>query len=364
MANSWIEYHDGIETLQPDEGLLIEEIVASMGRQHGKVFDRHRHAMRDAHAKVHGVLKGTLSVLADLPETLEQGIFQRGREYAVFARLSSAPGDIHPDSVRSLKGLALKVFGVDGARLPFGTEPGVNQDFLFANLPILPFGDVKSYLEMQRKLEEAAPHPDAARSVIPDLASTAAAALHALGIQNRTLEIIGASAHHVLGETFHTMGALRFGRYVAKLSLAPLSDSVTLLTGQAVDASEHDSAYRDLVVAFFQQQSATYQLRAQICTDLARMPVEDAAVEWSSGLSPHLPVATLRFPSQDAYSPARRVYADEVLSFNPWQGIEAHRPLGSIMRSRIRASEASTHFRHTQNARTRIEPRDIAEIPD
>lgn len=177
MANSWIEYHDGIETLQPDEGMLIEEIVASMGRQHGKVFDRHRHAVRDAHAKVHGVLKGTLSVPADLPETLEQGIFQRGREYAVFARLSSAPGDIHPDSVRSLKGLALKVFGVDGARLPFSTEPGVNQDFLFANLPILPFGDVKSYLEMQRKLEESAQHEDAARSVIPDLASTASAAL-------------------------------------------------------------------------------------------------------------------------------------------------------------------------------------------
>jgi catalase len=364
MASSWIEYQDGIETLQPDEGAMIDEIVASMGRLHGRVFDKHRHAVRDAHAKVHGVLKGTLSVHTDLPETLEQGIFRRGREYPVFARLSSAPGDIHPDEVRSLKGFAVKVFGVEGARLRTSMEQGVTQDFLFVNLPILPFGDVKSYLEMQRKQEEAAQHKSGSRSVIPDIASSASAALKAFGIPNRTLEAIGASAHHILGETFHTMAALRFGRYVAKLSLAPLSDSVRLLTGQAVDASENDSAYRDLVVAFFQRQSATYQVRAQICTDLTLMPVEDAAVEWPEDLSPHLPLGTMTFPVQDAYSPARRVYADEVLSFNPWQGIEAHRPLGSIMRSRIKAYEASTQFRHTQNARTRSEPRDIAEIPD
>ena len=102
MSNPWIEYHDGLEVQQPNEKEMVEEIVASMGRLNRQVFDKHRHALRDAHAKSHGVLTGILSVYSDIPDALAQGIFQRGRDYPVVARLSSAPGDIHSDEIRSL----------------------------------------------------------------------------------------------------------------------------------------------------------------------------------------------------------------------------------------------------------------------
>lgn len=360
----WIEYHERLETEQPGEAAMIDEIVASMGRLQRQVFDQHRHALRDAHAKVHGVLKGRLVVDDSLPAELAQGIFQPGREYPVVARLSSSPGEIHPDEIRSLKGLALKVIGVEGARLRPETDNEVTQDFLLVNLPVLPFGDVKAYLGRQKSQESAAQEKATPDTLIPSLAGRAAEALSDAGLPNRTLEAMGPSAHHILGETFHSMAAIRFGRYVAKLSMAPLSESVTLLTGQPVDASTKDSVYRDLVLEFFHNQSATYTVRAQMCTDLARMPIEDASVEWPSEISSHLRLGTIEFPSQHSYSPARRVYVDEILSFNPWQGLAAHRPLGSIMRSRIKAYEASTQFRHTQNARTRAEPRAISDIPD
>ena len=94
------------------------------------------------------------------------------------------------------------------------------------------------------------------------------------------------------------------------------------------------------------------------------MPVEDASVLWPDDISPHQPVATLRLPPQDAYSPARRVYGDDVLSFNPWHGIQEHRPLGSIMRVRIAAYERSSARRHALNARPRVEPTSIEQIPD
>ena len=71
----------------------------------------------------------------------------------------------------------------------------------------------------------------------------------------------------------------------------------------------------------------------------------------------------LTFPAQEPYSPKRRVYADDVLSFNPWHCIEEHRPLGSIMRIRIKAYEMSSSFRHQMNAQTRVEPKDINELP-
>jgi hypothetical protein len=117
------------------------------------------------------------------------------------------------------------------------------------------------------------------------------------------------------------------------------------------------------VVNFFCNNSAEYELRAQLLTDLQQMPVEDASVQWSERLSPHQPIGKLTFPAQDPYSPRRRVYGDDVLSFNPWHCIEEHRPLGSIMRIRIKAYEMSSSFRHEMNAQPRLEPKDINELP-
>ena len=146
-----------------------------------------------------------------------------------------------------------------------------------------------------------------------------------------TLEGLARDNHHPLGESYHTQGAIRFGDHVAKLALSPASDNVRALTGQPVGKAEF-STMRDVLVEHFAGQGAEYALSAQLCTDLAEMPVEDAAVRWDEKVSPHRPIATLRFAAQDAYAPARQVYGDDVLSFNPWNGVEAHRPLGQIMR--------------------------------
>src|SRR5699024_12325958 len=101
---------------------------------------------------------------------------------------------------------------------------------------------------------------------------------------------------------------------------------------------------------------AEYELRAQLCTDVDAMPVEDAAVRWDETASPYQPVATLRIERQEAYSPARRVYGDDVLTFNPWNGVSDHQPLGAIMRVRTRAYESSTDYQHEYNTKQLIEP--------
>lgn len=67
---------------------------------------------------------------------------------------------------------------------------------------------------------------------------------------------------------------------------------------------------------------------------------------------------------QDAYSPARQAYCDESLSFQPAHGLAAHRPLGSIMRARLKAYQALSDFRHRQNGQAQHEPRTPEEVPD
>ncbi len=264
---AYVRYDDAVEVVQPDEEATIGEVLEVFHRLQTLTFEKHRHAVRAAHAKSHGILRGTLTVLGGLAAPLAQGLFAAARAYPVIVRLSTAPGDILADGIASFRGLALKVIGVDGPKLLPELADAVTQDLLFVNHPAFPTGDVRSFLSAQ--------------------------------------------------------------------------------------------------VAFFREQGAVYEVRAQLCTDLETMPVEDASVRWPEDDrgSPYQTVARLEIPAQEAYSPERRVYADEVLAFSPWQGLRAHRPLGSIMRVRRRAYDASARFRHAMNARRASEPRSIDEFP-
>lgn len=359
----YIRYGESIETIQPDEAKLIDKVVASMSRVGQSVCDKHRHASRNAHAKSHGILTGVLTVYDNLPPHLQQGMFREPGIYPIVVRFSSAPGDLHSDRVPAPKGMAIKVIGVEGRKVLAGHEDEVTQDFLLVNHPVIPFGDIASYWQVQQIAETHTDDSEAAQIAIAALAKGAAKVLNLAGVENHALENIGIAHHHILGETFHSMAALRFGDYVAKISVAPLSKAVRALTGQSYDPDHSPSVVRDQVTEFFKKQGAEYELRAQLCTDLESMPVEDASIVWPEDNSPHQAIARITFLQQDAYSPARRVFGDDVLSFNPWHCIPEHRPLGSIMRVRIKAYEASTAFRHAMNVQPRVEPRSIDEVP-
>lgn len=359
----YLRYSEDVEQLQENEAALIDEVVSAMAKSNQRVFDKHRHATRDAHAKSHGFLKGELRVHKNLPRHLSQGMFAGGKTYKVVVRLSSAPGDIHSDHVPAPRGMAIKVLGVEGERL-LADDSSQNQDFLLVNIPVLTFGTVKAYVEYQKLLERNAHSPEFIQRAFAGTARGISRMLDTVGAQPSALvRGLAVANTHILGETFHSMAALRYGDYLAKVSMAPKSAAVKALSGKMVEHVD-DSTMRDLVVEHFRTQGAEYEMRAQLCTDLSRMPVEDASVLWSEDQSPQQPVATLIIPQQDAYSPARRVYGDDVLAFNPWRGIQAHRPLGSIMRVRIKAYETSSTFRHKMNAQPHIEPETVEQIPD
>ncbi|EBW2353329.1 catalase [Salmonella enterica subsp. enterica serovar Enteritidis] len=352
-----------METIGPDEQRLINEIVEQMAAANLAAFNRHNHGIRDAHAKSHGFLKGTLTVHDDLDAELRQGVFAKPKRYEVVARLSSAPGDIHSDEIPAPRGFALKLIGVEGERLSPDIG-GRNQDFLMVNFPVLAFGDVARYKEMLGLLEANAQAPDFFQKLVAGAARGAKDVVEALGgAPGATLEGLARNNDNPLGESYFTQGALRFGDYIGKVSIAPASPNIKALTGQPIEDVQY-STIRDVVRAHFLEQDAEYTVRVQLCADLKTMPVEDAAVLWDEAVSPQRPVATLRFERQDAYSPARRVYGDDILAFNPWNGVAAHQPLGSIMRVRKAAYERSSQRRHAMNAVARAEPESLAAIPD
>lgn len=361
---TYVRYSESVEVEQTDEAEDARESLAAYMRMSRFAFEKHRHGVRGAHAKSHGILKGELRVYDDLPEELRQGLFRTPRAYPVIVRYSTAPGDITPDGIAAFRGMGIKVIGVEGRKLLPETADALTQDFLMVNGKSFPAADISAFRKQIQLLEKAMRQPEELQRAVTAAARAGSATLRAVGVDT----VGGAAGNampetHILGESFFTTAALRYGDYVAKLGVVPVSESLKALTGEGIDTS-NSSVLRDLVVEFFRHNDAEYEVCVQLCTDLEKMPVEDASVEWPEEGSPYRPVARLTIGAQEAYSPARRMYADDVLSFSPFHCLPEHRPLGSVMRVRRQAYEESSRYRHEMNAAKRVEPSSIDELPD
>jgi hypothetical protein len=359
----YLPYDDNVETIPPDEDHTIEEIIASLARVSQTLARRYEHAVRPSHGKSHGVLKGTLTVLRGLPEPLAQGLFAVPDAYPVVARLSTEPGELLADTIHTPRGIALKVIGAPGPML-HGHEGEITQDLLLSSGRRFAVADLKGFLRVQRFLEEISGFPETVKQAGTALGFAVNKALHLVGSDSTLLNFFGHPQTHPLGESYFSQAPLRYGRHVAKLGLFPVSEDLQSLVGATLDPSSDHSVLKAAVMAHFAKHGAKYELRAQLRTSEVTMPIEDASVEWPEQESPFLPVAEVFFPPQNAYSSARQVFADDRLSFTPAHSLAAHRPLGSLMRGRLKAYGAIAALRADLNATRRVEPRSLDEVPD
>lgn len=366
-SNNYIRYSENVEVKQPEEDEINEKIVNSMARVNRLMYEKHRHAIRDAHSKSHGILKGELQVYENLPPYLAQGLFAEPKKYPVIVRFSTAQGSIVPDKMSAFRGMAIKVIGVKGKKILPDLSDAMTQDFLLVNYPVIPTGTIKEYLKAQEKAESQANSGQFIQEIVQKAAVGVQSVLAAAGLADDTNKL-DAPGPHIMGDTYFSMAALRYGNYIAKINVKPLSENVRALSGKKIsnDIIEADeNAFLTSIIAdFFQMNTAEYEMSAQLCTDLNLMPVEDASVQWPEDKSPYQPIAKLVFFPQKTFSPQRRVYADDVLSFNPFHCIPEHQPLGNIMRVRKLAYETSSKYRHLMNAQVRVEPSSIDELPD
>ncbi|GBU16522.1 MULTISPECIES: catalase family protein [Methylobacterium] len=351
-----VRYTPDLEAPKPEEAGIHDEMIATFRKIQETTFADYGHAVRGVHAKAHGLLKGRLEVQGGLPPELAQGVFARPGGYDAVLRLSTNPGDILDDSVSTPRGLALKIVGVEGERLP-GAE-GRTQDFVMANAPAFSAKDAAAFLGNLKLLAATTDTPQIFKKGVSALMRGIESLLEALGTKSATVIGLGGQpATHILGETFYTQVPVRWGDYVAKLSVAPASPNLTALTGKSLDLGASPDALREAVSAFFADQGAEWEVRAQLLTNPETMPVEDASAVWPEEESPYVTVARIAVPRQETWNAEKRRSLDDGLAFSPWHGIAAHRPLGSIMRARQAVYPKSAGFRAEHNGCPIHEPR-------
>ncbi|KAL9602001.1 MAG: hypothetical protein Q9219_002109 [cf. Caloplaca sp. 3 TL-2023] len=348
----------GVEKSVPNEEAKMEEVAEIMNKMQKHNFDKHRHAFRATHVKTQGIVKGTLTIPPELPQHLAQGLFAHPGTYPVCARYANEPVFLQPDNVTGPRGLGLKVFGCPSDEARIADVPGNGdlntQDFLFNNAPMLELTKIDTTLDIMSTREKHFDKP---------VALSAATKLRKDALKQNAPGMLPNT--NIISHSFFTQSAFRFGDYYGHLALFPLLDSQKSLrsSSQNVSSSDPSTILSDWLFEYFQHQPAKYEFKIQLGTDPAHHPTEDASVVWDEATAPYQTIGTLEFPVQNSFDQERRVFWEDRMRLDPWRGLEAHRPLGSVNRVRKSVYARSAKQRDELNARNSCHVTDVNEIP-
>jgi hypothetical protein len=357
-----LPFKPSMEKLDDEEAQTTQGLIETIGKIQTTVYADSQHASRGVHAKGHGILVGELRVLDGLTAELAQGLFANIATYPLIMRLSTIPGDLLDDNVSVPRGVALKVLDVQGARVQ-GSEGEVTQDFLFSNGPAFAKSQPKGFLTSLKLLAGTTDKAPGLKKALSFVMRGVEKIIESVGGQSATALTLGGFPEvHILGDDYFSQAPILYGDYIAKVALKPRSANVRALAKAPLDLKGKPDGIRASVSDFFATNSAEWELQVQLCTDLATMPIEDAAKVWPEDKSPYRTVARLSFPAQNSWSPGRVQMVNEQMSFSPWHALAAHRPLGAVMRVRKQVYEAARRFRAEHNKVAIGEPRSIDEL--
>lgn len=113
-------------------------------------------AVRDAHAKGYGLVKGEVEILGGLPEEYAQGIYATPGRHGALVRFSNGSPHAGADArLGRATGLALKMFDIDGPTL-LEDEPDTRTfDYNTINAPVFFCNTIEHYLFVQELFLDA-----------------------------------------------------------------------------------------------------------------------------------------------------------------------------------------------------------------
>jgi catalase len=261
------------------------------------------------------------AVADGLPAELRVGLFARPARFR--AKIRFAHASSQSDKDKDVRGMSIKLLDVGGENLTAGES---SHDFVLNSHPVMMVGDTRAFLDLLQAVEAGR-----ARAAFFFLTHPRAAAIAMASRQHATshLEIPYWST------TPYLFGPGRAVKYVVRPEqkrITPLPNPLT------------DSYLRDRLVDHLARSDARFEFCVQFQTDSRKMPIEDASTEWREQDSPYIVVGHIRIPSQ-ALEPEVGAAACEQLSFNPWNALAPHRPLGGFNRARREIYRAMAAFR-------------------
>lgn len=327
----------------------IDDIVNAIGRAIKGHFDAGKGiARRDAHAIDNGCVRALFRVDPHLPPDLQHGIFVPGKEYRAWIRFSNGNSEPRPKWLPDARGMAIKLMGVPGEKLM--EDEKHTQDFILITHPIFFVDDLARYKETLEAFLRG--------TLWDQFVNT----LRALKGREKIIALASNFRWitNPLFQQYFSMVPYRLGvepsrkiavKYMAKPQQALVPSFFSrLATFLSWDFSPK-KAMNDLLAG----SEMWFDFYIQRSTGDARTPIEDSKVLWKEADSPYEHVAKIVIPMQELMSPEQARFCEN-LSFSPWHGLAAHKPLGLVNRVRRRAYIAISTLRLSLNKEPRTEP--------
>jgi len=366
------------------EGESIESVVHALHEQIEHDYPNPP-VRRDAHPKAHGTVQAEFVVSRSIPDDLKHGVFSKpGALFRAYVRFSNC-FHIDPDLKGDPRGMAVKLLGVEGKAFD-DAEKGT-QDFLGATADAFFIPDMVSYVGFPqvagksgvavilffirhrlwrglRNLGRAMAVPAMDPLAIEYYSQTP----YRLGDHRVVKYLLRPALTDSLGQSLPWTPGFRLRAGIASIIFYVTKSISARLASALIRPFGHPDLLRRALARSLRESDAWFEFLVQVRE--AGMSTEDATESWPQERSPWQRVAWIRIPRQIvAKSMAPVLIGDERpdspegqledvgenLSFNPWNSLTAHEPLGSINRGRRRVNGASAKFRHVRNDRP-IEP--------
>ena len=325
-----------------------------------KISDCFANAMRDQHAKSHGCVKAEFIVRDDLPAEFTTSLFRPGARYPAIVRFSNGKGRPQSDRKIDARGMAIKLRGVESATLLRTLAPdraGAGEhDFVLSSFPVFFCRDVVDYSELMNLV--SAPHGtwrewlDLIKRVLE------------FGVRNPRQSVMFlltgvvslATIRNPLIATYHSMSPYLFGddkvvRYVVRPERRRnnFARSWTFPTWPRSRSFLRDALVSDLDPAMHRLgDDFAFDFSVRVRHAASPNDAEDASRWWIAPRDRTVRLGSIEIPRQNFLTPDQ-LYECEHMTFNPWNCLEQHRPLGSINRMRLAVYLASLQVRQKLN---------------
>jgi hypothetical protein len=284
---------------------------------------------RALHAKANLGVLAELEVLPDLPEEARVGMFAAAKRYPALVRFSNGAGRRQSDRKLDVRGMAVKLFGVDGKKVIPGMEDATTQDFLAIRTSSVPMRDAAEFMAIVRASTTPA--------LLPLRLIGGLGLRRGLRVIKSALAGLKAPQSSLAATSFYSALPIKYGPYAVQYAFVAQEAPSPL---KLVDPTH----LGDDLAKRLRDKAVVYDMKIRFYTSETATPIEDASVEWSS---PWIAIARLTLPVQDPASPRGKRVEElvEKLGFDPWHAREDLRPLGNIMRARNVAYRVSTQAR-------------------
>ena len=342
---------------RPDEGLALaeerllddEEELTQQIIDETKAFTRENwlpgSAQRFGNTKTFGVVRGEFAVRSDIPPGLRKGLFAAPGTYPAWVRFSG-PGPYAPPDLEDFGqcSVGIKVMGVPGEKLL--DDERETQDLILVSPASFVTPNVRENAKLQRWVRAKAPLVYAVKPGDSHLLHLFMQLLYA-PMHTSPLEV----------QYYSNVPFLLGDGQAVQYSLKPVQKG-----DSKIPVRPSENYLREAMVRTLSEGDWSMDFMVQVQTDPHLMPVEDATVKWPEKLSPYVPVARLTLPRQRFDSDEQLAFAD-VLRYNPWHSLPAHRPLGNSNRARRRMYAELAALRQQMNHVDHIEPTGDEHFP-